>query len=55
MTPVTATALIAGRGIARSNTLEDAGVIADRVIGTSQLTFIRAALQRVKREKYKAP
>jgi hypothetical protein len=35
-----------------SNTLEDPGVIADDNIGTSQLTFLEAALTRVKTEKY---
>ncbi|WP_266171487.1 metallophosphoesterase family protein [Dyella subtropica] len=35
-----------------SNTLEDPGVIADGNIGHSQLDFIKAALQRVKAEKY---
>lgn len=36
-----------------SNTLEDPGVIADDTIGDSQLTFLRAALTRVKKEGYK--
>ncbi len=35
-----------------SNTLEDPGVIADPRIGTSQLTYLAAALQRVKQENY---
>lgn len=35
-----------------SNTLEDPGVIAGPQIGQSQLDFLRAALQRVKAEKY---
>jgi hypothetical protein len=35
-----------------SNTLEDPGVIADATIGDSQIAYLRAALQRVKREKY---
>ena len=35
-----------------SNTLEDPGVIADNNIGSSQINFLRAALQRVKAEKY---
>lgn len=35
-----------------SNTLEDPGVIAGPSIGNSQLDFIEAALERVKREKY---
>ncbi|PLZ01408.1 metallophosphoesterase [Burkholderia sp. WAC0059] len=35
-----------------SNTLEDPGVIADKQIGTSQLDFLRAALKRVKKERY---
>lgn len=35
-----------------SNTLEDPGVIADEDIGDSQLDFIRAALERVKSERY---
>ena len=35
-----------------ANTLEDPGVIANDEIGNSQLDFIEAALQRVKREKY---
>jgi len=35
-----------------SNTLEDPGVIADDIIGHSQLDFIRAALERVKSERY---
>lgn len=36
-----------------SNTLEDPGVIANETIGDSQIRFLKAALQRVKREKYK--
>jgi hypothetical protein len=36
-----------------SNALEDPGVIADDSIGSSQLDFLRAALKRVKSEKYK--
>lgn len=35
-----------------SNSLEDPGVIADPMVGQSQLAFLRAALQRVKAEKY---
>jgi len=35
-----------------SNTLEDPGVIADDTIGHSQIDFLRAALKRVKAEKY---
>ncbi len=35
-----------------SNTLEDPGVISNPTIGQSQLAFLRAALQRVKSEKY---
>ena len=35
-----------------SNTLEDPGVIADSNIGSSQIAFLRAALQRVKKERY---
>jgi hypothetical protein len=35
-----------------SNTLEDPGVIANRTIGTSQQTYLRAALTRVKSEGY---
>lgn len=35
-----------------SNTLEDPGVIADKVIGNSQLDYLKAALSRVKSEKY---
>jgi hypothetical protein len=35
-----------------SNTLEDPGVISDKTIGDSQLTFLRTALERVKSEKY---
>jgi Calcineurin-like phosphoesterase len=35
-----------------SNTLEDPGVIADRTIGNSQQTYLRAALTRVKDESY---
>jgi len=36
-----------------SNTLEDPGVIANDAIGTSQLDYLKAALQRVKSEKFK--
>ena len=36
-----------------SNTLEDPGVISNSTIGSSQLDFLRAALQRVKKEQYK--
>jgi hypothetical protein len=36
-----------------SNTLEDPGVIANETIGNAQLTFLKAALQRVKSESYK--
>jgi len=36
-----------------SNVLEDPGVISDQTIGDSQIQFLRAALQRVKAEKYK--
>ncbi|MBV9511030.1 MAG: metallophosphoesterase [Caulobacteraceae bacterium] len=36
-----------------SNTLEDPGVISDGAIGDSQLTFLEAALQRVKDEDFK--
>ena len=36
-----------------SNTLEDPGVIANASIGTTQLAFLKAALQRVKQEQYK--
>ncbi|WP_266156298.1 metallophosphoesterase family protein [Dyella silvatica] len=36
-----------------SNTLEDPGVIADPVIGNAQLAFVKAALQRVKTDKFK--
>jgi hypothetical protein len=36
-----------------SNTLEDPGVIADADIGESQLTFIKAALERVKSDNFK--
>lgn len=36
-----------------SNTLEDPGVIADPAIGTTQLAFLEAALQRVKQEGYR--
>lgn len=35
-----------------SNTLEDPGVIANDTIGHSQIDFLRAALQRAKRENY---
>jgi hypothetical protein len=35
-----------------SNTLEDPGVIADPDIGNEQLTYLRAALNRVKQEKF---
>jgi hypothetical protein len=35
-----------------SNTLEDPGVIANAAIGNSQLDFLKAALNRVKSEKY---
>ncbi|CAB3787098.1 metallophosphoesterase family protein [Paraburkholderia fynbosensis] len=35
-----------------SNTLEDPGVIANADIGNSQLKFLRAALTRVKKERY---
>jgi Calcineurin-like phosphoesterase len=35
-----------------SNTLEDPGVIANDDIGDSQLTFLKAALERVKNENY---
>ena len=35
-----------------SNTLEDPGVISDPTIGDSQLVFLKAALERVKAEKY---
>jgi hypothetical protein len=35
-----------------SNTLEDPGVIANNTIGQAQLVFLKAALQRVKQEKY---
>jgi hypothetical protein len=35
-----------------SNMLEDPGVIANDVIGSSQLTFLKAALQRVKQQNY---
>lgn len=35
-----------------SNTLEDPGVIADDTIGDSQLTYLEAALSRVKSEKF---
>ena len=35
-----------------SNTLEDPGVIADASIGSSQLSYLRTALARVKREAY---
>jgi len=36
-----------------SNTLEDPGVIANSTIGNSQLDYLKAALTRVKAEKYK--
>jgi hypothetical protein len=36
-----------------SNTLEDPGVIANSDIGNSQLKFLKAALQRVKKENYR--
>jgi Calcineurin-like phosphoesterase len=35
-----------------SNTLEDPGVVSDSYTGDSQLAFLRAALKRIKREKY---
>jgi len=35
-----------------SNTLEDPGVIANAAIGSSQLSYLRTALARVKREAY---
>jgi len=35
-----------------SNTLEDPGVIANTTIGNSQVDYLKAALQRVKEEKY---
>jgi hypothetical protein len=35
-----------------SNTLEDPGVIANSTIGNAQLDYLKAALQRVKTEKY---
>jgi hypothetical protein len=35
-----------------SNTLEDPGVIADPTIGSAQIAFLRAALARVKQEKF---
>jgi Calcineurin-like phosphoesterase len=35
-----------------SNTLEDPGVIANSTIGQAQLAFLKAALQRVKQEKF---
>jgi hypothetical protein len=35
-----------------SNTLEDPGVIANSTIGTSQIDYLHAALQRVKQEKF---
>jgi hypothetical protein len=35
-----------------SNTLEDPGVIADPTIGSSQLTYLKAALARVQAEKF---
>lgn len=35
-----------------SNTLEDPGVISDETIGNSQLVYLKAALQRVKSEKF---
>jgi Calcineurin-like phosphoesterase len=36
-----------------SNTLEDPGVISDATIGTSQLDYLAAALERVKTDKFK--
>ncbi len=36
-----------------SNTLEDPGVIADDNVGTSQLDFLKAALERAKAEQFK--
>ena len=36
-----------------SNTLEDPGVISDATIGDSQLVYLKAALERVKSEKFK--
>jgi hypothetical protein len=36
-----------------SNTLEDPGVISDKTIGDSQLTYLKAALSRAKKEKFK--
>jgi hypothetical protein len=36
-----------------SNTLEDPGVLSDKTIGDSQLTYLRAALTRAKKEKFK--
>ena len=36
-----------------SNTLEDPGVIADSTVGDSQLTYLKAALERVKSESYR--
>ncbi len=35
-----------------SNTLEDPGVISDANIGSTQITFLKAALERVKQEKF---
>lgn len=35
-----------------TNTLEDPGVISDPAIGDEQLTYLRAALTRVKKERY---
>jgi hypothetical protein len=35
-----------------SNTLEDPGVIADSNIGTAQIDFLKAALARVKQERF---
>jgi Calcineurin-like phosphoesterase len=35
-----------------SNTLEDPGVIADSIIGDSQLTYLEAALSRVNKDKF---
>jgi len=35
-----------------SNTLEDPGVIANKTIGNSQLDYLKAALTRIKSEKY---
>jgi hypothetical protein len=36
-----------------SNTLEDPGVIADHIVGESQLDYLRTALKRVKSEQFK--